>query len=61
MQLYETWWFWVLAGTAAMLFGTAGFLLVLRYSRKKGTLPRRLTEMTVHTVSSISQFEGIES
>ena len=44
-----------------MLFGTAGFLLVLRYSRKKGTLPRRLTEMTVHTVSSISQFEGIES
>lgn len=58
MRIYETWWFWVLAGTAAMLLGTAGFLLGLRYSRNRGKLPRRLTEMTIHTVSTISRLEG---
>lgn len=55
MRMYETWWFWVLAGIGVVLLGTLLFLLVLRYFRNNGKLPRRL--VAVRSVSSTSRLE----
>ena len=61
VEVYETWWFWVVVGWGVTGVVTVLFLFVLWYTGRKKKPTRRLTEMTnlssIHSSVSVTSSE----